>query len=426
MVRVVSIDGKNLMPTNRHGKVRRLLRDNKAKVICKNPFTVQLLYKTTDDVTQKITIGVDTGYKFVGFAFIANSKVLQKGTIELRQDVSSLITLRKTLRRSRRFRKTRYRKPRFLNRTRPDGWLAPSVQSKYNHILNWIDRFTKYIPNYKLKVEIANFDISKINNPDIEKELYQQGNMYGYENIKQYLLAREHGTCQYCKKKKNDKWHIHHIIPKSKGGSDRVDNLALLHESCHKELHKKNDTNKLSKPKQYKDATFMNIIKWKLVNNLKAKYQDKVSFTFGYITKIDRNDLGLEKTHYNDAIAIIKEIINENKSNPIYIKQVRKKKRSLHEATPRKGRKIKNTIQKRSSENTKEITVSNKKIALYDKIKVNGQIGYISGFTGKMVYVIDIQGNYIKQPNKSYKQISVKEIKHIKRNNNWIIQEVAA
>ena len=425
MVRVVSIDGKNLMPTNRHGKVRRLLKDNKAKVICKNPFTIQLLYQT-DDVTQKITIGVDTGYKFTGFAFIANNKVLQKGTIELRQDVSSLITLRRTLRRGRRNRKTRYRKPRFLNRTRPDGWLAPSTQSKYNHILNWIDRFTKYLPNYQLKVEIANFDIAKINNPDIEKELYQQGNMYGYENIKQYLLAREHGTCQYCKKKKNDKWHIHHIVPKSKGGSDRVDNLALLHESCHKKLHEKNDTNKISKPKQYKDATFMNIIKWKLVNDLKAKYQDKVSFTFGYITKIDRNDLGLEKTHYNDAIAITKEIVNENKSNPIYIKQVRKKKRSLHEATPRKGRRIKNTTQKRSSKNTKGITVNNKKIALYDKVKINNQIGYVSGFTGKMVYVIDIQGNYIKQSNKSYKQISPKEIKHIKRNNNWIIQEVVA
>ena len=144
MVKVVDYNGKLLMPTNRHGKVRRLLKEKKAKVICKTPFTIQLLYQTTEE-TQDITVGIDLGYKYTGFALIANGKVIQKGTIELRQNVPNLLITRSALRRDRRSR-LRYRPARFDNRAKPKGWLPPSTQNKYNHILSWIDKICAYLP----------------------------------------------------------------------------------------------------------------------------------------------------------------------------------------------------------------------------------------------------------------------------------------
>jgi hypothetical protein len=444
MVKIISIDGIPLMPTRRYGKVRRLLKDGKAKVICRNPFTIQLLYKTETEITEEIKIGIDLGYKFVGFALVTQTGVvIEKGTLELRQDVSDLLTSKRTFRRSRRNRKMRYRKARFDNRKRVDGWLAPSTQSKYNHIINWIENFSKYLPSYSLSVEIAKFDIQKINNPEIKDIGYQQGDLYGYRNIKNYIIAREQGKCQYCKKgyKDGERWQLHHIKPRSMGGVDKPSNLALLHESCHAEIHAKNKLDKLKKPKQYKDSTFMNIIKWKIVNDLKAKYDNKVSFTYGHITQTNRENLGLSKTHYNDAIAITKIVVSKDKVIPLYIKQVRKKKRSLHEATARKGRKTPNIESKRNSKNTKEVYVITKfkkdkenkkekaiskttKYSLYDKVLVNGKIGYITGFSAKMLYVQSILGEYL-QVSKKYKQVSTKEVKHIKRNNNWIMQRVA-
>ena len=425
MVYIISKQGKKLMPTNRHGKVRRLLKQKKAKVISRNPFTIQLLYDTKG-YTQKVSVGIDIGYKYIGFAVVSNNKVLEKGTIELRNDVSKLLKQRSEYRRGRRYRKTRYRPARWQNRRRLEGWLPPSVQNRYNHIYNWITRFTQYLNDYSLRIEIASFDIAKINNPDIEGIDYQQGNRYGYENMKSYLVAREHGKCQLCGKEKDtDSWNIHHIVQRKDGGTDKPNNLALLHSKCHDKLHKKNLNNKLKKAKQYKDATFMNMIRWKLVNALKTEHNNNVSFTYGYITKLRRYDLSLEKTHYNDAIAITREGIKENDINPLYIKQVRKKKRSLHEATIRKGRKEPNRTQKRNSKNTKEIDTKYGKFCLYDKVKICGNIGFVTGFTGKQLYIVDIEGTYIKLDGKSYKQVPAKNVKHIRRNNNFIIKSVS-
>lgn len=406
------------MPTNRHGKVRRMIKEGKATIISKNPFTIQLHYSTSNEI-QVIDIGIDLGYKHTGFAIIANETVLEKGEMELRQDISSLITLRRTFRKSRRQRKTRYRKTRFLNRKRKDGWLPPSTLSKYNNILTFIEKLTQYLPHYHLHVEIAHFDIAKINQPDIEGTGYQQGDMYGYENQKQYLLAREHATCQFCKKKKDDAWHVHHIIPKANGGTNAAHNLALLHKRCHEYIHANDKLDFVKKPKQYKDATFMNIIKDKMVQDLKKVYPN-VTFTYGYITSIDRKGMNLPKTHYNDAIAITKQVIKKDIVQPLMIKQMRKKKRSLHEANVRKGRKTPNVLATRNAKNTKQIMVDTKTYHLCDKVKVNKTIGFITGFTGNAVYVQTIKGEYIKLDGKTYKQITTKKITIIKHANNWI------
>ncbi len=425
MVYVISQTGKKLMPTNRHGKVRRLLKENKAKVVDRNPFTIQLLYETTE-LTQKVRVGFDIGYRYQGFALVANNKVIEKGEIELRSDISSLLKTRSDYRRGRRYRKTRYRPAKWANRRKQDGWLPPSVQNRYHHIIAWLDRLTKYLPDYQLIVEIASFDIHKIINPEIEGKDYQQGDLYQYENMKAYLVAREQAKCQLCGKELGEgKWRLHHIIQRKAGGSDRPENLALLHEKCHDKLHKEKLNNKLKKAKQYKDATFMNSIRWKLVNELKETHNDRVSFTYGYITKLRRYDLGLEKTHYNDAIAITKEDIGENNGVPLKIKQVRKKKRSLHEATPRKGRKEPNRTAKRNEKNTKQIETKQARFCLHDKVRIGKKVGFVSGFTGRQLYVVNIEGNYLEQEGKSYKQISSVRAKHITRNNNFIMSRLS-
>ena len=138
----------------------------------------------------------------------------------------------------------RYRKAKFLNRTRPEGWLPPSIQSRIDNTIRWINKFYNLLPKCTLHIEVAKFDIQKIEKPEISGKEYQQGDMYSYRNRIAYLIARENCKCQYCKEgyKKGDGWRLHHIWGKSK---DRSEDWALLHESCHKELHAKNLENML-------------------------------------------------------------------------------------------------------------------------------------------------------------------------------------
>lgn len=159
MVYVLNINGQPLMPTNRHGKVRHLLKDGKAKVVKRCPFTIQLLYESTNH-TQDITLGVDAGSKTIGLSATTTDKELYAAKIELRNDVSKLLTARRQNRRSRRHRKTRYRKARFNNRvhSKNKGWLAPSVEHKINTHLKAISDVHKILPVTKIIVETAQFD----------------------------------------------------------------------------------------------------------------------------------------------------------------------------------------------------------------------------------------------------------------------------
>jgi len=426
MVYVVSKTGKNLMPTNRHGKVRRWLKECKAKVICKNPFTIQLLFDTTEYI-QAVKVGIDIG-NTVGYAIVANNSVIDKGEIALRTDVSKLLTQKRTYRKSRRNRKTRYRKARFLNRkNKKKGWLPPSILSKFNNIVFWIDRLTKYLPDYQITVETVKFDTQKMENPGIKGKEYQQGSLYGYENVKEFLLFRQKGKCQLCKKGYDGNgWHIHHIKERSKGGTDSPSNLALLHKHCHAELHKKGLKIRKPSKKRLAECAHYNALRLQLMDILKEKYSN-VEFTYGYITKMNRNNLNLPKTHYNDAIAIAGvEEIKRDITEITVIKQVRKKKRSLHESTARKWKNHSNINSVRNKKNTKEIIVNGIKYSLWDKVKIGNKKGYISGFTGNSCYIQDIDGKYLVIDGKKYKQVSVKNIKHVKRNNNWIMERKAA
>ncbi|KAB7704035.1 HNH endonuclease [Bacillus aerolatus] len=407
--------GEPLMPCS-HRKARLLLKEKKAKVLTYKPFTIQLLYGSYG-YKQKVYVGVDLGAKHLGLAITSEDKVLIKGEIELRQDVKSLLDTRRIYRCSRRNRKNRYRKPRFQNRTRPEGWLPPSIQSRIENTFFWIDKFCSLVPNPKLTIEVGKFDSQKMLNPDIQGVEYQQGQTHGYYDVRYFVLARDNYTCQVCRKK-NKIFNTHHIVYRSHGGTDRADNLITVCMDCHTyENHQKGSIlykwmMEGKKLPRYKEGAFMNIVRRRVFTNY-----SHAKFTYGSTTTPKRKELGLEKSHANDAIAISGiSTINKHTCSMFKIKQFRKKKRSLHEATARKGRKTKNITSKRNEKNTKQL----KSFSLNDKVRAFRRIGFITGFTGTSgAYVKMIDGEYITMPNKNYKQIHLNQLERICRNNNW-------
>lgn len=413
----MNMRGDPLMPCTQK-KTRILLKEGKAVIYKYDPFTIQLTY-ATGETKQDCHIGIDTGSKHIGMAITSENKVLFKGEIELRQDVKSNIDTKHIYRRSRRNRKTRYRQPRFLNRKRSDKWLPPSLQNRVDHTFHWIDTFCSLVSDPILHIEVGKFDTAKMINPEINGVDYQHGQTYGFFEERYFVFARDNYTCQCCGKSKDKILQTHHIIYRSNGGTDRVDNLITVCTDCHTSknhqkggiLYKWQEQHK--KVKQYKEPPFMNAIRKRIF----ARYPNAHT-TYGSETTPHRKELGLEKTHYNDAITISGITnIKEDPKEWLLIKQFRKKKRSLHEATARKGRKEPNCFQKRNSKNTPFY----RGFYLNDKVKVfgHGQIGYITGFTSGGAYVKNVDGEYITIPNKSYKQVSIKYLKLLSHNNNW-------
>ena len=237
MVYVLNENGQPLMPTENHAKVRVLLRQGKAKVVNNCPFTIQLLYSSTN-YTQPVTLGVDAGSKHIGLSATTEDKELYAADVELRNDIVKLLAARRASRRSRRNRKTRYRKPRFNNRKRDKGWLAPSIREKIGTHLKVVDDTCKLLPVSKIIVETASFDIQKIKNPDVKSTDYQQGEQLGFWNVREYVLFRDGHKCQCCKGKSKDKiLNVHHIESRQTGGN-APNNLITLCETCHTGYHK--------------------------------------------------------------------------------------------------------------------------------------------------------------------------------------------
>lgn len=403
-------------------KARFLLKEGKAKIILYKPFTIQLKIPTGES-TQEVHIGVDTGAKHIGIAATSNDKVLVKGEIELRDDIHKNMQTRSELRRTRRNRNLRYRQARFLNRNRKERWLPPTVKSKLDATFMWIDRFCDLLPNPVLHIEVGKFDTQKMINPDIANEEYQNGQCTGYYDVRYFVFARDNYTCQVCKKQ-NKILNAHHLLYKSKGGSDRADNLITVCTDCHSsENHKEGGILyewmlKHKKVKQYKEATFMNIVRKRTFH----KYPSAI-ITYGSETSPYRKELGLDKTHYNDAIAIsgIENII-ENPKQYFYIKQFRKKKRSLHESIPTRGRrKEKNVNAERRNKNVPYRSGW----FMNDMVSFRNKIGWIYGFSGgecgKECVLRDINGEIVRDSNRSKSNPNVKfiDLKLICHNNNW-------
>ena len=309
LVYVLKQNGQPFMPTKRFGKVRRLLKTKKAKVVRREPFTIKLLYEPETDVVQECYCGVDTGSRHIGVAVVGNNKVLYQSQTELRSDIKRKMDARRAYRRNRRQRKTRYRKPRFLNRsnsTKSDR-LPPSVKHKVQAHIDEIEFCKKILPisDSNLIIEVSQFDTALMKDPSLISEKvkhwgYQQGFNYGYSSRREAILHRDNYTCQCCGKK-NCRLEVHHVKFKSDGGTDDEENLITLCEDCHKGVHAGTVvlSKKPKKSKNLKCATHMSIIR----SYLLKRYPNAIE-TFGFVTSENRNHLKLEKDHYIDACVI--------------------------------------------------------------------------------------------------------------------------
>jgi len=250
----------------------------------------------------------------------------------LRGDIVKLNSERRQYRRARRSRLW-HRQPRFDNRKKDKGWLAPSIQHKLDSSLKLTGKVKEILPIAKINVEVTAFDIAKIKNPDIEGEGYQNGVQKNFWNTREYVLFRDNHICQVCKGKSKDPvLEVHHLESRKTGG-DRPDNLIALCNTCHSKVSKGKFYLNVKIPKGFKAETFMNTVRWKLVNRLK-ELGNSVSHTYGYITKSKRIEIGLEKNHVNDAFVIAGGTTQERCSS-FTVNQTRRNNRRLQ--TNRKG-----------------------------------------------------------------------------------------
>lgn len=396
MVYVQDIDGNLLMPTTRHGKVRRLLKAKKAIVINLCPFTIQLTY-VTSGYKQEVVLGVDAGTKHVGLSATTKSKELYASEVILRSDIVELLSSRRESRRRRRNR-LRYRKPRFMNRikTKKEEWVAPSVRHKIDSHLKIIGFVYSILPISKLIIEVAQFDTQKIKNPEISGKEYQEGDQLGFWNVREYVLARDGHKCQHCKGKSKDPiLNVHHIESRKTGG-DSPSNLITLCETCHKEFHKGNIKLKVNRGKSLRDAAVMGIMKWRLYDELRSLYSN-VKMTFGYITKHDRIKHGIEKSHISDAFVISRNFDSYRLGYYFKQKLVRRHNRQIHKMKILKG-----GIRKRNQAPFKVFG-----FRLFDKVMFQNEIYFIYGrrLSGQF-NIRDINGE-------NKKDVSCKKLRYI-------------
>ncbi len=208
-------------------RARQLLGKGKAAVYCRYPFTIILKREVKEADSQPFRLKIDPGSKTTGMAILnyRTGEVVWAAELQHRGwQIKSALDSRRAIRRSRRNRKTRYRKPRFNNRRRPKGWLPPSLMSRVYNIETWVARLRRYCPITAISLELVRFDTQAMVNPEISGIEYQQGELFGYE-VREYLLEKFGRKCAYCGAE-NIPLQVEHIIPKTCGGSNRVSNLT--------------------------------------------------------------------------------------------------------------------------------------------------------------------------------------------------------
>ncbi len=412
MVYVLSQNGQPLMPTENHAKVRVFLKQGKAKVVQRCPFTIQLLYESTTH-TQKINLGIDAGSKTIGISATTDSKVLYEAEVVLRNDIVELLSGRRALRRSRRNRKTRYRKPRFDNRKKPDGWLAPSIRQKIETHVTVVENITKILPMTKIIVETASFDIQKIKNPEIEGAEYQHGEQLDFWNVREYVLFRDGHTCQCCKGKSKDNiLNVHHIESRKTGGN-APNNLITMCETCHKAYHKGIITlpKEIHRGMRFRDAAFMGIMRWAFYDRLKELYNPlgvEVINTYGYITKNTRITYDLPKEHYVDARCISGNPAAKPMDYYYLQKKVRCHNRQIHKCKINKG----------GTRKRNQAAYEVKGFRLYDQVLWKGQKCFIFArrSTGRMDLRL-LDGTHVNA------SVGYKNLKLLSMRKNYLIEQ---
>jgi 5-methylcytosine-specific restriction endonuclease McrA len=298
-------------------RARAFLREGKAAVYRQFPFTIILKDREDGDL-QPIELKVDPGSKTSGIALAGNFKrgkraIFGANLSHRGHTIKSALDSRRSLRRSRRGRKMRYRKPRFLNRTKPKGWLPPSLMSRVGNVKNIVAKLCRFSPVSEIAVETVRFDTQKMQNPEISGIEYQQGDLLGYE-VREYLLEKGRRTCAYCDAQ-NIPLEVEHIVPRSKGGTNRISNLTLSCRPCNEEKGSititkflKDDHPRLKKilaqtKVSLKDTASVNATRYAIGEALKS-FKKPISFWSGGRTKFNRCSQNYSKDHWIDAVCV--------------------------------------------------------------------------------------------------------------------------
>lgn len=330
-MRVFVLDAKKRPLDPCHpARARELLRKGRAAIFRREPFTIILKDRTLEEsAVHPHRLKIDPGSKMSGLALVREDipRVVWAAEVQHRgEGVKLRLAERRSLRRARRNRKTRYRKPRFLNRRRTKGWLPPSLESRVANVVTWTDRLRRLAPVAALSMELVRFDTQKLQNPEISGVEYQRGELFGYE-VREYLLEKFVRTCAYCGGLSGDPvLEVEHIVPKSRGGSDRVSNLVIACRTCN--LEKGNRTpaewaeslagseKKIDKVRRgncvtaqarakapLRDAASVNSTRRALYRRLVETGLPVEAGTSGQ-TKWNRTRLGLQKAHWIDAVCV--------------------------------------------------------------------------------------------------------------------------
>jgi N6-L-threonylcarbamoyladenine synthase len=368
MTYVINQAGAPLMPCS-DCKARHLLKSNRADIVDLTPFTIRLRFAVSD-ITEPVTLGVDAGYSHIGLSASTEDRVLFECEHTTRQDIVNLLEARRSLRRSRRNRRTRYRAPRFDNRvhSKNKGWLAPSIEARIGEHLTLVAFVHSILPVTETVVETAAFDIQKIRNPEIEGTGYQQGDQMGFWNVREYVLWRDNHKCRHCNGRSKDSvLEVHHLVQRKDGGSDRPKNLITLCRTCHHDYHEGKFS--LDKPNRgFRAETFMGVMRWAVYERLKALYGN-VRMTFGYITKNTRITHGLDKSHAVDARCIAGHPDAGSDKFVYQSRKVRCHNRQIHKLTILKGG-------IRKANQCPRMMFG---FGLNDIVKADGRLGYIHG-----------------------------------------------
>ncbi|HZU01913.1 MAG TPA: RNA-guided endonuclease IscB [Ktedonobacteraceae bacterium] len=298
-------------------RARLLLDQGQAAVFKRYPFTIILKTDKGDTSTADSRVKIDPGSKTTGLALVheTSGQVVFAAELEHRgEKIKAALDERRAIRRSRRNRKTRYRKPRWKNRrNKKKGWLPPSFQSRISNILTLVRRLEKVCPITAISLELLKFDPQLLDNPAISGMEYQQGELQGYE-IREYLLQKWGRACTYCQKKALP-LQVEHIVPRAKGGTNRISNLCLACEKCNRAkgtqdigsfLKRKPELlNKIMAQAKapLKDASAVNATRWELFSRLQAE-RLPIECGSGGLTKYNRSVRNLPKTHWVDAACV--------------------------------------------------------------------------------------------------------------------------
>ena len=316
---VLDKDHKPLMPCG-PARARKLLKAGRARVHKLQPFTIRIVDRSlADSVVQKVVVKVDPGSKETGIAVVREDEEETHHAlyfINLKHRGAAIrdaLTSRRQLRRGRRSRNLRYRAPRFLNRSKPKGWLPPSLQHRVDTTLSWVNRLRRLAPVSGIAQELVKFDTQRMQNPEISSVEYQQGELAGYE-LKEYLLEKFGRRCVYCAKS-GVPLNVEHIVPKARGGSNRLSNLAIACVECNqKKGARPIDEFLKGKPEllarirkrlktPLRDAASVNATRWALFEALRATGLP-IRTGSGALTKYNRHCFGVPKEHWFDALCV--------------------------------------------------------------------------------------------------------------------------